>query len=139
MKAVIPIFLLAILGGVAAFMVIDPLEDRAASYKSENEALLEQLKPPPVAQVVSTEHVAYEDDGVTSILNRAEGWTLSVVYGVPEVVTPENVIEFYQQNLPSGWTAVVNETPGGANAQTGAPTPPPKSMTLQSGEKLALI
>jgi hypothetical protein len=139
MKAVIPIFLIAILGGVAAFMVLDPLKDRAAAYKSENDAILAQLQPLPVAQVVSSEQVAYEDDGVTSILNRAKGWTLNVVYGVPQVVTPDNVIEFYQQNLPPGWTANVTETPGGANAQTGAPNPPLKAMTLTSGDKMATI
>jgi hypothetical protein len=139
MKAVIPIFLIAILGGVAAFMVLDPLKDRAAAYKSENEAILVQLQPLPVARVVSSEHTAYKDDGVTSILNRSKGWTLNVVYGVPEVVTPENVIEYYQQNLPAGWTAKVDETPGGADPQTGAPKPPLKSMTLTSGDALASI
>ncbi|MGE0687697.1 MAG: hypothetical protein AB7P33_13205 [Dehalococcoidia bacterium] len=139
MKAVIPIFLIAILAGVAAFMLLDPLKDRAAAYKAENESVLAELKPPPVAQIVSTEHRSYEDDGITSILNRAKGWTLNIVYGVPEVVTVENVIEFYQANLPAGWTATVTERPGGANSTTGQPNPPLRTMTLVNGKKQATI
>jgi hypothetical protein len=139
MKAVIPIFLIAILAGVAAFTILDPLKDRAAAYKSENESILVELQPPPVAQVVSTEHKSYEDEGISSVLNRAKGWTLNVVYGVPEVVTADNVIEFYQQNLPSGWTASVSEQPGGADTVTGQPNPPIRMMTLVNGKKQAIL
>jgi hypothetical protein len=139
MKAVIPIFLIAILAGVAAFLVLDPLKDRAAAYKSENEEILAELGPPPVAQVVSSEHKAYEEEGITSILNRAKGWTLNVVYGVPEVVTVDNVIEYYQQNLPAGWTAAVTEQPGGANSTTGEPLPPIRTLTLLNGKKQAIL
>jgi hypothetical protein len=88
---------------------------------------------------VSTEHNAYEEEGITSILNRAKGWTLNVVYGVPEVVTADNVIEFYQKNLPSGWTATVSERPGGADSTSGQPNPPLKTLTLVNGKKEAVI
>lgn len=139
MKAVIPIFLIAILGGVAAFMVLDPLKDRAAAYKSENASILNQLKPPPVARVVSSEDFSYEDEGITSILNRAKGWTLNVVYGVPDVVTIDNVIDFYMQNLPQGWTGAVSEEPGGADPASGQPLASLRTLTLSSGKKLATI
>jgi len=139
MKAVIPIFLIAIVVGVAAFFIVDPLHDRAAAYKSENERVQEQFAPPPLAQVVTSEQKAYEADGINSILNRAEGWVLTTVYGVPEAMTIDEVTAWYQENLPEGWTAELNEIPDGANPQTGQPNPPIRHLIMVSGEKQVVI
>lgn len=139
MKAVIPIFLIAIVAGVAAFIIIDPFYDRAAAYKAENERLLTQFSPPPVAKVVSSEQRAYESEGIASLLNRAKGWTLTVVYGVPEAVTADDVVAWYRDKLPSGWTEEIKEAPGGANPQTGQPNPPLRTWIAQSGSSRVAI
>jgi hypothetical protein len=139
MKAVIPIFLIAIAAGVAAFMVLDPLHDRAGAYKSDNEAILDLLTPPAEAKLVSSEQVAYEDEGISSILNRAEGWVLTIVYGVPEATSIDDLIAWYRRDLPAGWAARVEDTPDGADPQTGAPRPPLRKLFLTSGEKLATL
>jgi len=139
MKAVIPIFLIAIVAGVAAFLIVDPLHDRAAAYKSENEAILDQLPPPPVAKEVASTHDPYTEDGIGSLLNRAKGWLLLTVYGVPEAMSADDVIAWYQEQLPSGWTSRVEETANGADPQTGEPRPPIRHLIMTSGVKQAFI
>ena len=139
MKAVIPIFLIAIAAGVAAFLVVDPLHDRAAAYKSENEAILDQLPPPPVAREVTSAQEPYEQEGISSIINRSEGWVLTIVYGVPEGMSADDVIAWYQDQLPPGWSSHVDELPNGADPQTGQPRPPIRHLVMVSGEKQAAI
>ena len=135
MKAVIPIFLIAIAAAVAAFLVLDPLHDRAAAYKSANERILAQLKHPPVAELVSSKQDPYEEEGVSSLLNRAKGWTLSQVYKVPDVVKSDDVTAFYQQNPPAGWQAEVIEVPGGVNSVSGQPLPSHRNLRFSSGDQ----
>lgn len=135
MKAVIPIFLIAIAAGVAAFMVLDPLQDRAAAYKEGNERILASMTHLPVARVVSMKQDAYEEEGITSILNRAKGWTLRVVYTVPEGVKSEDVTAFYEQNVPPGWQVQVVDVPSGVDPVSGQPRPVHRNVTFVSGER----
>src|SRR5215207_8301847 len=123
MKAVIPIFLIAIAVGVAAFMALDPLQDRAGEYQDANDRILASMTHPPVARVLSMKQDAYEEEGITSILNRAKGWTLRVVYTVPEGVKADDISAFYEQNVPSGWQVQVVEVPSGVDPVSGQPRP----------------
>ncbi len=95
-----------VLGGLVGVLLLASCSIKQDDYVAKNEALLAGTAPYPGAMLLSTESDSYElgDTGI----GGPDGYLTRMIWSVAEPTEPADVLDFYQSELGSEWTLVLD-------------------------------
>lgn len=113
--------------GVAAVVVCGAVAAVALGWRdpAARQAMYDEFPLFPGAEEVGADAYRITDDGRPT---RDRG--LRVTYELPADVTAAEVIDFYRQNIPAGWTEASDATCAAMLERM----PPPPTITLRTGK-----